>query len=342
MIYGDLANITMLYSDNLSGKGLEGATASFHVIGTDVEGAFNSKGGGVYEAVVDSTLLTPGSYSMEVSAFKNNYTLGEAIVTFTINPLPLEIRGSDVLSVRWTDLLNVSVIVWDTHNNVSIADATVTYTFKNNMTGEVIYTGTLSSAGNGTYSLQLPTGFQNTTPGMYILIIEAERENSTTAVRKITVNILPIATMSSSPNMYASEITSPAVLAIGPYIQAENNVPFIVIFFTYVDSNGNPVPNATVTANGIIPLTPIGEGKYALIIPTSGLPPSNFLIEIKGEAENYETSRTYNVLTIKEWSIPLGSIRVPASMLFAILLAVIAPSATFTAYTYIRKMKYHQ
>ncbi|MEM2574627.1 MAG: hypothetical protein QXF77_09485, partial [Candidatus Jordarchaeales archaeon] len=106
----------------------------------------------------------------------------------------------------------------------------------------------------------------------------------------------------------------------------------------YKDAYGNPVPGATVTANGV-PLTYIGDGRYILVVPTSA--PSTIPIVVSASAENYESSQAFQVLNVKERSvaIPGINVRIPLTMFLIVSLAVIAPPASLAGYVYVKRMR---
>ncbi|MHA1604622.1 MAG: hypothetical protein ACTSWF_08230, partial [Candidatus Freyarchaeota archaeon] len=152
-------------------------------------------------------------------------------------------------------------------------------------------------------------------------------------------------------------VDSPAYLMLGPFIQVENSLPVVPIIFTYVDHNGNPVPNATVTVTGGLPVISIGKGAvklsalqpvalgasgtYLILVPTFGLPPSSFMITIQAQAANYQLQQTQILLSIKERAVPIPftSIRIPLTMFLITLAAVAIPTAAFGAYTYIKRAR---
>jgi len=275
-----------------------------------------------------------------------------------VNTVPTELIGDDSLSVHWKDNLTVIVLLNNTHNGAPVSDASVSYTLKNS-TGHVVYQGSLTSEGEGRYSLILSTDSPNTTPGEYTLVISAVKENYSTSTKTVHIAVLGIATIPSYSNYYVSDPNSPALISFGPFIQVENNIPFVVVLFTYTDTEGNPVPNASVTINGIIPSIPLGKGLdtsitingivptinlgsgvYAFVIPTN-LPPSVIPFSIIASSENYETVSTFNLLVIKEWAIPIPftSIRIPFSILSIAAACIATPTIGFTAYTSIKKAR---
>lgn len=81
-----------------------------------------------------------------------------------MNTVPTELIGDDSLSVHWKDNLTVIVLLNNTHNGAPVSDASVSYTLKNS-TGHVVYQGSLTSEGEGRYSLILSTDSPNIRQG---------------------------------------------------------------------------------------------------------------------------------------------------------------------------------
>jgi len=360
VIYADNLTLTANYIDQLDSSKITNAILSYSIQGTEVDGFLKDPNStGDYTTTFNSSLVSAGAYLITVTSSKQNFETKSATILLVVNTVPTELVGNDSLSVHWKDNLTVSVLLNDTHNGVPVSDASVSYTLKNS-TGHVIYQGSLTPEGKGKYTLTLSTDSQNTTPGEYTLVISAEKGNYSTSSKTVHVTILGIATLPSYSNYYVSDPNSPALISSGPFIQVENNIPFVVVLFTYTDTEGKPVPNASVTINGIIPSIPLGKGiydtlattnsivpainlgsgVYAFVIPTN-LPPSVIPFQIIASSENYETVTTFNLLIIKEWAIPIPftSIRIPFSILLIATACIAIPTLGFTAYTSIKRAR---
>ncbi len=342
VVYGDMVNVFVNYTDSLDNVGISDAIVTFYVAETSFAGSLSEQSPGYYVATFNSSELPAGYYVMWLSAMKDNFESGLTAIPLVIESVPtmVEVKAT-TLTVAWKDLMNVTVTIRDTHNNVTVPAASVHYELKNS-TGHVVYAGTLTPIGNGSYYLQIDTQYENTTPGKYELVIWAELENYTTSSETIFVTITGIRTAyTPQPIGYISDLTSPKIIQLGPFIQVENDVPLILFTFSYVDEEtGNPVPNATVTLNGV-PMVNLGGGTYGILIPTQNLPPSPMLLVVKADAPNYMEATSYNLLVVKEKAIPIPgtSLRVPLTLLLAIVGAVAIPTASFATYSYVKRLR---
>nr|MDO8062864.1 carboxypeptidase-like regulatory domain-containing protein [Candidatus Freyrarchaeum guaymaensis] len=338
VVFGDNFTFYVYCTDNLTGAPLPSAVQIVYFIGgTGFSGSLVDVGGdGNYTASFQSSLLPSGaSYSVGITAYLENYTAKEDKIWLYVEPVPMAIQQASVSETEWREPLNVSITLWDTHNNVSVGDAVVNCTILRD--GSVVLEAELTSLGNGTYTLTVDT--TSLLPGKYTVIFYAFKGNYSAEPRQVEFNILRIATSATPSNLLLLGGASPYLVLAGGYGEVENNVPLVVLFFDYRDAGGNPVPGATVTANGI-PLTHVGGGRYALIVPTS-LPPSTIPLVVSASAENYEPAQTFQVVVIKEWgvTIPGLNVRVSFTLLAVICLAVLAPPASLAGYITVRRIR---
>lgn len=145
-------------------------------------------------------------------------------------------------------------------------------------------------------------------------------------------------------------------LFAGPLVQVENSWPVAPLSFTYLDANGNAVPNATVTVTGGLPVLSarssaeglgvsqvhalqLGAGSYMVLVPTQGLSPTSLPINIVISAPNYQSQQMSFVVTIKERAIAIGPTRVPVSTFLITLAAIAIPTSLFMGYTFLQRAR---
>ena len=338
VVFGDDFTFYVYCTDNLTGAPLPLAVQIVYFIeGTGFSGSLvDVDGDGNYTASFQSSLLpSSASYSVRITAYLENYTAKEDKIWLYVEPVPMAIQQASVSETEWREPLNVSITLWDTHNNVPVGDAVVNCTILRD--GSAVLEAELTSLGNGTYTLTVDT--TSLLPGKYTVIFYAFKGNYSAEPRQVEFNILRITTSATPSNLLLLGGANPYLVLAGGYGEVENNVPLVVLFFDYRDAGGNPVPGATVTANGI-PLTHVGGGRYALIVPTS-LPPSTIPLVVSASAENYEPAQTFQVVVIKEWgvTIPGLNVRVSFTLLAVICLAVVAPPASLAGYITVRRIR---
>ncbi|MEM3465679.1 MAG: carboxypeptidase-like regulatory domain-containing protein, partial [Candidatus Jordarchaeales archaeon] len=298
------------------------------------EAQLESLGGGVYALSIDTTNMLPGKYTVVFSASKEDYSAQPMQVEFSILPVPMRIQNVQVPETRWREKLNLTVTVWDTHNGVPVEDAVVSCVIMKD--GVVVREIQLESLGGGTYRISIDT--TSMSAGRYTAVLKASKENYLAQPMQVEFSILPASAAVAPVGNVALGGATPYLVLLGGYGEVENSVPFVVLVFEYKDAYGNPVPGATVTANGV-PLTYIGDGRYILVVPTSA--PSTIPIVVSASAENYESSQAFQVLNVKERSvaIPGINVRIPLTMFLIVSLAVIAPPASLAGYVYVKRMR---
>ncbi|MEM1658308.1 MAG: hypothetical protein QXK94_04655 [Candidatus Jordarchaeales archaeon] len=298
------------------------------------EAPLESLGNGTYMLSVDTIGMPPGEYTAVFSASKEDYSAQNMTVKFSILHIPMKIQNVHVTEARWREKLNLSVTVWDTHNGVPVEDAVVSCVIMRD--GVVVREVQLESSGDGTYRISIDT--TSMSAGRYTAVLKASKENYLAQPMQVEFSILPAsATVAPVGNVVLGG-GAPYMVLLGGYGEVENGVPFVVLVFEYRDAYGNPVPGATVTANGL-PLTHIGDGRYMMVVPT-GMP-FTMPIVVSASAENYESSQTFQVLTVRERSvvIPGLNLRVPLTMFLVASFAVVAPPASIAGYVYVKRAR---
>ncbi len=338
--YGDVLPVSVLYRDRVDGTPIYTGTVSYFVWRQDVSGSLISSGSGNWTGSFDSTLLRPGIYVFRVAAQSPNYEILVDFIPLHIMEIPVEVKGENLLSSPVNEYLLVSVQLNDTHNNELVTGATVSYSVWTSA-GTQIVSGFLTDASNGTYYTQLYLSSQTMPPGNYIIEVSSTKENYSSSSKVIQLVIQGIPTVLSPSTSYLSSLNNPAVFFLGNYGQTENGIVFPAIFlFKFVDSGGSPIPNATVSAGGW-PLISLGNGNYAVIIPTYGLAPSAYPIVISASANLYESQQSFFLLQVKERTvlIPLINIRIPFTIFLVIVLAVAIPVCAMTGYSYVKRAR---
>ena len=295
--------------------------------------------------------LVPGEYQVNIVAFKGNYSIPNVSISLIINSVNTTLLAAlDKVQGFYDQNITISV-TFMTDDGAPVHNASVGWIIENtNITGAMVEVG-----GTGNYTGTIPA--EAISAGTHQLIISAGKANYTTRYKFLILEVKGTQTTLAPTAFAMLPVDSPAYLMLGPFIQVENSLPVVPIIFTYVDHNGNPVPNATVTVTGGLPVISIGKGAvklsalqpvalgasgtYLILVPTFGLPPSSFMITIQAQAANYQLQQTQILLSIKERAVPIPftSIRIPLTMFLITLAAVAIPTAAFGAYTYIKRAR---
>ncbi|MEM3563967.1 MAG: hypothetical protein QXR19_12105 [Candidatus Jordarchaeaceae archaeon] len=347
--------ITVRLTDIHNNLRVNNAEVIYTISGTThVNEAMNFTGAGIYqvnETVVDS--LTTGNFTISIVSSLQNYTIPAYYIKLTINLASARILAPSKIQGSFNENISVQVELVREDNLNPIIGANLTWYIQG--TG---LTGILTDPSNiGQYSGQIPNG--TLTSGSYGLLIQASKENYLTQYEYITLEVLGASTTIGSliliPQLLGG---SSDYLFAGSLIQVENSWTLVPIAFTYLDGNGNPVPNATITVTGGLPVfdfgsgtvkgvgaseikaLQIGAGTYLVLVPISGFPPSTFQINIVAQAINYQTQQIPIVVSIKEKSIPLiPGVRIPLSTFLITLAAVAIPSMAFAGYSLYKRAK---
>ncbi|MEM3562114.1 MAG: hypothetical protein QXR19_02675 [Candidatus Jordarchaeaceae archaeon] len=340
--YGDVLPISVIYRDKVDGTPITEGTVSYSVVNQPVYGNLFPEAGGNWTGNFNSTQLYPGYYVLRLTAYSTNYEGHTDVIPLVIQPITMEILSTDVISRRVNDELLISIQLNDTHSGEPVLNATVWYTIKTtNGTLVVPAQPLIDVQDNGTYSASLTLLPSLTPPGNYRIEISAVKENYTAASKVIPLIVQGIPTVIVSSTFFLSSLNNPAVFFFSNFGQTENGIVFPAIFlFRYADSSGSTIPNATVSAFGL-PLLSLGDGYYAVVVPTYGLPPASYPILVTGSAYLYESQQSLFLLQVKERSIliPFVNIRVPLTMFLAIVFSVAIPVGAFSTYSYVKRAR---
>jgi len=339
--YGDVLPISVVYRDRVDGTPISEGTVSYSVVGQPVYGNLFPDPSGNWTGNFNSTQLYPSYYVLRLTAYSTNYEGHTEVIPLVIQPITMEILSEDIVSKRVNDELLISIQLNDTHSGELVRNATVWYTIKTSNGTLVVPTQPLiDPLDNGTYSASLTLLPTLTPPANYRIEIYAVKENYTAATKVIQLIVQGIPTVISASTLYLSSLNNPAVFLFGNFGQTENDIPFAIFLFRYADSTGSAIPNATVSAGGL-PLFSLGDGSYAVIIPTYGLPPSAYPVLVSGSAYLYESQQSFFLLQVKERSvlIPFVNIRVPFTMFLIMVLSLAIPTGVFATYSYIKRAR---
>ncbi|MGQ9721670.1 MAG: hypothetical protein ACUVXA_10160 [Candidatus Jordarchaeum sp.] len=346
------------YEDTHRSLPVTGATVRFTISGTGYVNwnmeSWGAQGPGWYKIpnnVIDD--LVPGKYDITITATLANYDIPLVNIPLTINSIPTKIVAPTTNLEGFFDE-NISVTIQFLHDVTSagIVNANVTWTIRENTS----VNGDLTDPWNlGNYTGQITAG---TLPsGVYTVIIQATKTNYTTQFEYLTLDLKGTPTVLGSTLMVPQLFGSSEYLFAGPLIQVENSWYLIPVSFTYEDRNGTAVPDASITVSLNLPVYQFGEGWkkgvveqdvhtlqvgsgiYLILVPSFGLPPGVYFMNIMASATNYQTQQIPIVLSIKEKAVPFGPWRIPLSMLFTIIAAIAIPTTAFGAYTFYRRAR---
>ncbi len=340
--YGDTFNISVIYRDKIDKTPITTGDVSYFVMYQDLFDSLVPSGGN-WTGTLNSTLLEPDNYILKLTAYSANYEGHVGYIPLDIKSLPIEIKSDSLIISTVYENLLISIQLNDTHKSEPILDANVFYSVIDDSSGSTVMSGNLYDTGNnGTYYQWLSLEPTITPPGSYVIQIIAVKENYMQSQKVLQLVVKGVPTVLSVSNFpYFSSLNNPAVFYFGNFGQTENNMPFpfAIFTFSFTDSEGSPIPNANVSAGGW-PLISLGNGKYAVVIPTSGLPPSSYPIMVSAGAELYESQQSIFLLRVNERSIsiPFVNIRVPFTMFLIVFFSVAIPVSAFSGYMYVKRV----
>ncbi|WXG39630.1 MAG: hypothetical protein WED07_02150 [Candidatus Freyarchaeum deiterrae] len=294
--------------------------------------------------------LTTGNFTIKIVSSLQNYAINDYFIPVTIN-LASEIilAPSNKIQGSWNQNIPFYVVLVRQTDNTSITGANVSWIVQ----GTYI-NGTLTDNNNGTYSGQLANGTLSS--GFYVLIIAASKQNYISNFTSLSLEVSGAQTSIGTALLIPELFGSSEFLFAGPLVQVENSWPVAPLSFTYLDANGNAVPNATVTVTGGLPVLgarssaeglgvsqvhalQLGAGSYMVLVPTQGLSPTSLPINIVISAPNYQSQQMSFVVTIKERAIAIGPTRVPVSTFLITLAAIAIPTSLFMGYTFLQRAR---
>ncbi|MEM3525872.1 MAG: hypothetical protein QXV37_00525 [Candidatus Jordarchaeaceae archaeon] len=306
-----------------------------------------------YDIVVPSWLLYGGkTYQIYMSAYAGsgyNYLPAVNQTILSVTPLQMIMDVNRVLSGIINEQVTLTLRLNNSESNTPVTGANVEYTVWDG-NNNYIDSGVLEE-NSSTYCKTLNLTYPVYSPGTYYVELYAERENYTTVEKAIVLDVKHIPSVLRSATFYLSELKNPKIFFCSNYGQTENDVPFAVLIFQYeqeqtkssISDNeirGTEISGASVSVAGL-PSISLGNGYYAVVIPTYGLPPSAYPLIVSASGGLYEPQQLVFILQGKERSvlIPLLDIRVPISMLLVALFAMALPGSGFSGYVYYKRAR---
>ncbi|MFB0559729.1 MAG: hypothetical protein ACETWM_00665 [Candidatus Lokiarchaeia archaeon] len=340
--YGDILSISVIYRDKVDKTPISTGIVSYSVMYQDLYGNLVPSSGN-WTGDFDSSLVEPNTYFLQLTADSANYEGHTGYIPLDVEALPIQIKSDNLISSTVYENLLISIQLNDTYNDEPILNADVFYSVIDG-SGSTVASGNLYDTGNNaTYYSYLSLDPHGIPPGTYIIELIAVKENYMPSQKVIQLIVKGVPTVLSASNFpYFSSLNNPAEFYFGNFGQIENNgpFPFAIFTFRFTDSEGSPIPNANVSAGGW-PLINMGNGKYAVVIPTSGLPASSYPIVVSAGAELYESQQSLFLLRVNDRSIsiPFVNIRIPFNIFLTVLLAVAIPVSTFSGYMYVKRVR---
>lgn len=341
-----------LNTSNPSVGGYVNWTLNF-INGTTTYGPFKltpyGSGGDIYYSIlVPSGLLYGGKmYQIYVyaQAVNTSYLPAANQTILIVTPLQMDIAANSVSGII-NEQVTLSVQL-NGESNTLVTGANVEYTVWDS-NNSYIESGTLEES-SSTYDAILNLNYPTYSPGIHYIELYAERENYTTVEKTILLNVKSIPSVLSSATFYLSELKNPKIFFCNNYGQTENDVPFAILIFRFEratdkssistsEVGGTAISDASVSASGL-PSIPLGNGYYAVVIPTWGLPTTAYPLIISASSELYEPQQLVFLLQEKERSvmIPLFDVRVPITILLLVLISMAIPVSGFSGYVYVKR-----
>jgi hypothetical protein len=351
--YGDLLNISVAYTDEVSGTPINGTgtTINYFVLNTAVNGSlnFNASVSSDWTTIFDSTLVVPGLYIMQITANSPNYQGFTVSPILNVSTLPMAIISASQIFGTVNENLTLSVLLSNTHPNnynpnSTVSGATVFGTIFNSggvqvgSTLNLIETDPVNNPGN--YSSPLVLSPDIIPPAIYTLEIVASMPNYTVTTSNIALVVQGLPTVLHAYEAYLSDLNAPAVILLSNFGMTENDMPFAFFTFSFTDVNGAVVPNASVSASGGY-LMSQGNGQYTLIVPTYGLPPGAYPIVVTGDPSLYGSQQSVFLLQVNPVTvlIPFTSVRVPLTEFLVVFFTIAILGSVFLGYTYVKRVR---
>ncbi len=243
-----------------------------------------------------------GTYSFQISVSKNQYVVQTVLITVVIQEINTDFTINETEYQRiWRENLTLEFEFSDTTNTVPIEDGSVEY-YIGQVSG---FSGTISHTTDGKYQLVLNTT-QFPSVGSYTIHITAEKSQYQTQTLTVYLTITRVDTLINGDIFLTDDVSI-------------NVSTEYIVTFTYTESGGTPVTNATIafyewqtaTTNGVGDLEDLGDGNYRLDFDTETKEIGTYILVVHIGKENlYERAGS---ITLDIQSRPI-SITLPTSL----------------------------
>ncbi|MGQ4915811.1 MAG: hypothetical protein ACP6IU_13855, partial [Candidatus Asgardarchaeia archaeon] len=280
-----------------------------------------------YVAVIDTSLLPPGNYTLKVTISAPGYEDKIVYIKFTVLK-KVVYETEDSYEEYWSNMLPINITVYDMYNSMTpLEDATVSYQWFDE-------SGTFDEIGDGVYTLNLNLTKYNV--GTYYLNITVSKDGyyTTSFSVKIIIKAVPM-------NFTNIEI-------LPEEVEEGSTVTFRVYLVNLLTNSGVVDANVTIkiykggTLITTLTLEDLGNGTYYANMSTTDMELGSYLVVTSASKQNYESPGdiTKTLLVIEKGVyVPLVG-RVPMSSLyFTIGISIIASISLASVVVAVRHLK---
>jgi hypothetical protein len=296
LVGGTSSDMTRTYTENVTvhiqlvipaegNKPIWNATVSWSVYGTDVKGNFTSLLNGNYTAVLDTTVIGYGIWTIifRATPWENAslYTSSQTIISFTVRKIQTSLIPPANSILYWGQVVNLTFQYWDESFDKGIDGATVIVELAG-------WHGEVSYVGNGTYNVLFDTSLLQASTNYIPLTATFQKLNYLASSSIINLLVKPVPT-----DIYVHDIEYTPVYAgqlenFGSNNTVDLQIPFgdsMSIDFFYNDTDNSDryvggLAGAMATLNSYIrgpsiesylnvTLISLGNGLYRVVFDTT-------------------------------------------------------------------------
>jgi hypothetical protein len=171
LIYGRQYNYDFFYSMSHNGTGIDGANVNLTEDGSEWASIQNT-GDGHYNLTIAP--MATGDYSIRITFSKAGYETESHVISYLVDPVPLEVESiSSLVGLELTPLdVEVYIVESDTGNPVTDANVTLGVYRPG---GVIYFYSEMEEIGSGIYSVTIPMPGSET--GTYTVSISVEKSN---------------------------------------------------------------------------------------------------------------------------------------------------------------------
>ena len=287
--WNESLKISVTYLDSISNSYISGASVSVRILNVG-EWDLTETSPGVYELYIANFYWDAGTYTVIVTASKQNYEQREKSYTILIYERPTDLNAPTYIEIPWQNEYNISVEYIDSRFSAPIKDANVTCEVHD--VAENIIESKQCAYADGRYHVTLNISILE--EGVYYIYFYAEKNNYESKIAKA---VLEVRVRATSLAQSTTKLT----------IIYEQN---IVVKFNYLDEDfGEWIAGATATyvMEGVDVnywvegnLYDLGNGSYLLNISSIDVGKlGTFTVSISISKPHYE-SQTATVTVIIE------------------------------------------